>query len=99
MSCHLTKFSAICQGFKNYVFPSETFEELAKVRAKICAECPHMEERMEFKVLDLVKALSQNSEIIPTKEIIHGAGCKLCKCFLPAKTRQLFESCPDNRWE
>lgn len=24
--------------------------------------------------------------------------CKVCKCFIPAKTRSLAESCPKNLW-
>lgn len=92
------KLQAIASGFKNYIFPNATIEELANVRAKICSKCPDMKSSMKFKVLDLIKALSQNSEKVETKEIIKGAGCGICKCYLPAKVRQTLESCPLDKW-
>lgn len=83
-------FESIVTGFKNYTFKSETVEELATVRAKICAECPHANPKYKFKLFK-DKA---NKEI-------EGLGCNICGCLLSAKVRSPLESCPDNpkRWE
>lgn len=37
----LGKFSQILEGWKNYYFPNEAIEEIAKDRASICASCEH----------------------------------------------------------
>lgn len=87
MSCHLTKLAAIYSGFKNFAFPNEHFEELAKVRAQICAKCEYADPNHPFKVIEDKR----------TKEI-SGMGCSVCRCLLSAKVRQVFESCPKNFW-
>lgn len=81
-------FLAIASGWKNYIFKSPTIEELAKTRAKICAECPNFNDKSPFK------------KMLPDKsiEIIEGVGCGLCGCPLSAKLRQVLENCPDKRW-
>jgi len=81
-------FKAIYEGYKHYVFPTKAMEELATERAKICSECPNI------KPNALLKA------ILPDKRItmIRGAKCKLCKCPLSAKVRQVLEGCPIKKW-
>lgn len=36
---NLLKFKEICDGWKNYIFPSPEIEILAIERAKICSDC------------------------------------------------------------
>lgn len=83
-------YKAIASGWKNYIFKSPLIEELAKTRAKICAECPHLNTEYQFK------------KILPDKSIekIEGTACGLCGCPSSAKLRQVLERCPDNppRW-
>lgn len=85
------KYQAIAQGWKNYIFKSDTVEELAKTRAKICSECPHIDTEYPFK------------NMLPDKsiKIIEGTACSLCGCPLSAKLRQVLQSCPDTpkRWQ
>ena len=35
----INKLQEIYNGWKNYAFPSEKVEELAKTRVKLCVEC------------------------------------------------------------
>lgn len=82
-------FKAIASGWKNYIFKSPTIEELAKTRAKICAECPHFSDKHPFK-----------GKLMPDKTIepIEGVACTLCGCPLSAKLRQVLEQCPEKKW-
>ena len=81
------RFKAIVQGFKNYVFPDKEIEKVALQRAAICAACP-------FAVETKLKQLLPDDTI---KEI-DGLKCSDCGCILSAKLRQVFESCPQNKW-
>lgn len=81
-------FKAIISGFKNYAFPSEAMEKLARERAKVCSKCEYANPEHPFK-----KMLPDDSI-----EIISGMGCNICGCFLSAKTRQLFSDCPEGKW-
>jgi aspartate carbamoyltransferase regulatory subunit len=81
------RFKAIVSGFKNYVFPNKEIEELALKRATVCAICP-------FAVETKMKQLLPDDTI---KEI-DGLKCSDCGCILSAKVRQIFESCPQNKW-
>lgn len=87
----LKNLRAIVSGWKNYVFPSETIELLAKERAKICASCEHFVPDKIFK--------SQ----LPDRSIteIQGIGCGLCNCPLSTKLRQVIQMCPHDppKWE
>lgn len=89
MSSGFRKLRAIVSGFKNYAFPNEHFEKLAKERAKICAQCPHANPKKMFR------------KLLPDNSITHieAAGCDICGCLLSAKVRQIIEPCPDGRWE
>lgn len=82
------KFKAIYEGYKNYIFPTSTMEELATERTKLCSECPHCIENALLKITMPDK----------TQKEIQGAQCDICKCPLSAKVRQIFESCPINTW-
>ncbi len=86
-----TNLRAIGQGWKNYVFKSETIELLAKERAKICAGCEHFKKDKIFK------------EQLPDRSIkeIQGIGCNLCGCPLSTKLRQVIQICPHDppKWE
>lgn len=83
-------FESIVIGFKNYAFKSETVEEMATVRAGICAACPHANPKYIFKAFKDHKLTH-----------IEGLGCNICGCLLSAKVRSPLESCPDDpkRWE
>lgn len=81
------KYKAIVSGFKNFVFPNKEMEELAIQRATICAVCP-------FAVETKLKQLLPDDTI---KEI-DGLKCSECGCVLSAKVRQMFDSCPKNKW-
>lgn len=83
-----SKLRAIVSGFKNYHFPSEKIELIAKERAKICASCEHSNPSHAFKLL-----LEDQST-----QDINGMGCNICHCLLSAKVRQLFEGCPLKKW-
>lgn len=80
---------AIVSGWKNVIFKNKDIEELANVRAKICAGCPHANPEYPFK-----KFVPQEKRI----EIIKGLGCDICGCVLSAKTRQVLTSCPKGKW-
>lgn len=88
---NLITFKAIVSGWTNVVFKNKDIEELATVRAKICADCPHANQEYPFK-----KFLPKENNRI---EIIKGLACNLCGCPLSAKTRQVLTSCPDKRWD
>lgn len=75
----------IIEGHKNFHFPSKTIEELANVRADICAGCEHADPEYPFK-----KFIPEENRI----EKIKGLGCKLCGCPLSAKTRSVMSECP-----
>ena len=85
---HKLNFKAIASGWKNYIFKSPAIEELAKTRAKICAECPHLNLKKSFK------------KILPDKSlgVVEGTGCDICGCPLSAKLRQVLENCPEKKW-
>lgn len=82
-------FLAIASGWKNFIFPSKTMEELAKTRAEICSTCPSFVKEHKFK-----KWLPEDN----TTTEITGAGCEHCSCYLPAKVRQVLENCPEKKW-
>mgnify|MGYP006921381677 CR=1 FL=1 len=79
----------IVSGHKNFIFPSKEIEELANVRAEICASCEHADPNHPFK-----KFIPEEKRI----EIIKGLGCKLCGCPLSAKTRSVMSTCPKDKW-
>lgn len=81
-------FLAITSGWKNYIFKSETIEELAKTRAKICSECPNINTQYKFK------------KILPDKSLeeIEGTACNICGCPLSTKLRQVLQNCPEKKW-
>lgn len=78
----------IKDGFKNYAFKDEDHEELALVRSKICAACPHANPKLIFKLMLPDKTLKD----------IEGLGCDICKCSLSAKVRSYLTSCPEDKW-
>lgn len=86
----LTNLQGIIAGYKNYTFPSETMEKIARERALVCALCSHCNPDHPFK------RLMGDGETI---EEIKGMGCSLCNCLLSVKTRQLFSDCPAGRWD
>jgi len=75
---------SIIAGFGNYAFPSDTFEEMALVRAKQCSKCPHANPKHRFQLFKDNKLTD-----------IEGLGCDLCGCLISAKIRSPFEMCPD----
>jgi hypothetical protein len=81
-------YKAIASGWKNYIFKSESIEELAKTRAKVCSECPNINTNYMFK------------KILPDKSLenIQGTACNLCGCPLSSKLRQVLENCPEKKW-
>lgn len=81
-------FLAIVEGFKNFAFPSEEMERIAKERADVCSRCTHMNPDHPFK------KILPNDKI----EIIGGAGCNRCGCLLSAKVRQMIQKCPEGKW-
>lgn len=83
------KLKAIISGFKNFSFPTESIEKIAKERAVICAGCPESNPNHPFK-----KMIDDQSTIE-----IKGMGCNVCNCLLSAKVRQLFEGCPLKKWD
>ena len=80
---------AIIQGFKNYNFPDEEVERIAKERARICAGCEFADHNHPFKLM-LEDGRTEN---------IKGLGCQICHCLLSAKVRQFLQSCPLKKWE
>lgn len=89
MELHLKKLAAILDGYKNYIFPSENIEELAKARATICSQCTFSDLKYPFK-----RMLKDGR----TKKI-EGMGCHACGCLLSAKTRTLLSDCPYGYWD
>jgi hypothetical protein len=90
---NLNTLSAIISGWKNFTFESPKHEELAKVRAEICAACPHANPEYKFKKY-IPEAVSKSEKI----KIIEGLGCDKCGCPLSAKVRQTIDSCPIEKW-
>ena len=79
----------IADGHKNFHFPSKAIEELANVRAEICAGCQHANPKHPFK------------HFIPEEKRIKkikGLGCDLCHCPLSAKIRSVMSECPEGKW-
>lgn len=81
--------NSILQGWKNFIFKSEKIEELANVRAVICAGCEYANPEYPFK-----NYLPEEKRI----EIIKGLGCDKCGCPLSSKLRSPFEKCPTEKW-
>lgn len=84
MNESVKKFQEIANGWKNVVFKSPAVEELARVRAEICSECPHAVPATWLEGL--------GDKI----EQIKGRKCNLCGCPLSAATRSVGKSCPHN---
>lgn len=80
-------FKSILEGFGNYAFRSETVKELAEVRAKICAGCPHANPKFIFKHF-------KDSQLTD----VQGLGCDKCSCLISAKVRSVMEVCPLEKW-
>ena len=80
------KVFRIIEGWKNFVFPDNEVEEMAKSRAEICGVCP-------FNVEGVFEILKDRRI-----EEIEGDVCKLCGCPLSAKLRSPEEVCDDGRW-
>lgn len=78
---------SLLSGWKNFAFKSTQVEELAKVRAEICAGCDKASMEHPFK-----KFIPEEKRI----ETIKGLGCTLCGCPLSSKLRSPLEKCPDN---
>lgn len=87
---NINTFNAIISGWKNVIFKNKDIEELANVRAKICASCPEANKKYKFKQF-------LPGEKIATKEI-EGLACNVCGCPLSAKIRQVLENCPQDKW-
>jgi hypothetical protein len=83
----------IVEGFKNFTFPSPIHEEMARVRAEICAPCEHANPEHPFTRF-FPKALKKKDRI---KKII-GLGCNKCHCLISAKVRAPKEKCPLGLW-
>jgi len=81
------RLKAIISGFTNYAFPSKEIETVALQRAAICATCP-------LAVTTMMKQLLPDDSI----KKIEGLKCSECGCFLSAKVRQAYESCPKKKW-
>jgi len=79
----------IVSGWKNVIFPSKEIEELARVRARICSDCPFADLHFKFKKFSpKEKALKD----------IKGLGCTKCGCPLSSKVRSVMSSCPEKKW-
>lgn len=74
------------QGWKNYTFPNNKVEESAKIKAEICAKCPHA-------------VNSVWDEILPdaTLQEVKGMKCELCDCPLSTLLRS-DKKCEDGRF-
>ncbi len=83
-----SNFAAIVEGFKNFAFPSEEMERIAIERADTCSRCDY------FNPKHPLRKIMPDDSI----EIISGAGCGQCGCFLPAKVRQMIQNCPEKKW-
>lgn len=83
-----TKLGIIYDGWKNYIFPNEEVEKVAKERANECAECEHMRE------------LGFDLGLVFNNKFFKYWGCDLCKCPIGKKIRSMKETnkCDDNRW-
>ncbi len=83
----MSKIKEIYQGWKNYIFPNQEVEMVAKERAEICAGCVHAV-KMKY------------DELMPddTLKKIEGYCCELCLCPLSTKTRSLESNCEINKW-
>ena len=81
------KLKAIYTGWKNYTFPNEEIENLAKERAETCSACEHC-----------VKGSYQ--KLMPDYSLkeIQGMKCGECGCPLSTKLRQTTENCPIEKW-
>lgn len=86
------RLKEILDGYKNYTFPSPTVEELAKVRAKICSQCP-FDGMVKDTILKVI--LRDGGQDFQKTE---GYFCRHCKCPLSAKIRSIRSSCPKKLW-
>ena len=82
------KASNIIEGFTNLAIADPKIEMLAKLRARICGECP------EAISIGIVNSVSLNNE---TKQI-NGMKCNKCGCLLNAKVRSTSDYCPLGKW-
>lgn len=64
-------------------------DEIAKLRAEVCATCPKM-------VREPIPTLRIKDEVIPS---ISEMCCGVCGCELPYLTRQFEETCQLKKWE
>jgi hypothetical protein len=82
---YVKKLARIYDGWKNFIFLSPTIEELAKVRANICAACP-------YAVYSFwTQAIGDNLQEIK------GLKCDKCNCPISAKVRSVKEECGDQK--
>ncbi|MGV4404935.1 hypothetical protein ACQ1PF_07885 [Ornithobacterium rhinotracheale] len=79
---------AILKGWKNYLIKDKATEQLAKARAKVCAECQHAKK-------------GTYEELMPDYSMkeIKGYLCGVCGCPLSTKLRQSDELCPKGKWD
>lgn len=78
----------IKDGWKNYIFKLKDQEEMATIRAKICAGCEHANPKFIFQAFMPDKTLKD----------IEGLGCDKCRCPLSAKVRSPLTNCPEDKW-
>jgi hypothetical protein len=90
----VSNLKSIINGWSNLVFPSQSIENIAMLRALKCSQCPHIE---QSKFVEAIVDTVTNKSI--KQKVKKGSVCGLCKCPIAAKTRSLLEKCPDNRWE
>jgi len=81
------KLSGIYNGWKNYLFPNQKVEKLAKGRALICAQCP-----------DAVYGTYEKLMKDWTLKEVKGMKCNQCGCPLSTKLRNVDEQCPKGLW-
>ncbi len=77
----------IINGWKNYTFPSDEVEKIAKERANICSKCDSA-------------AHGTYEKLMPDWSIkeVQGLKCNKCGCPLSTKIRSIEENCPLNKW-
>lgn len=94
---NLGRFNEIVNGWKNYIFPNERIEALAKERAEICSNCPlNTNNTCDSNKVGAVESdfmYKAKDEFRQKGELHFGCGCPLS-----AKTRSEITQCPLNKW-
>lgn len=81
------KLKNIVDGWKNYSFPSDQVEAVAKERASICSTCVNAVHSEFVDFLDF-KAVEMK-----------GMVCDKCKCPITKAVRAMNYSCPIYKWD